>query len=299
MQIVYLDSVFVMNTLMDYWLLLCTARLSGLGLVRWRYWLGAVVGGVYAVAVFLPWTPLWLGGIGGKCFAFIALILVAFWGQRQWVRLGLVFLGLSCAMAGGVLGLGMVSGYAIAQMAGVFYTDISTGALLVAAVVGYGLIRLVFFAAGRKGLDGLLLPVTISHEGCKVEILALYDTGNTLKDCATGRSVLVVEAAAVATLWSKEVGQWLTPSRVANPIPLLSQLQQLGVSPRLIPYQSVGVGSGFLVGIACEEVEIGNERLENLVIALSPNSLGNGYSALWGQKGAGNETTAVEATNKA
>lgn len=292
LQIVYIDSVFVMNTLLDYWLLLCTARLSGLGLVRWRYWLGAVLGGLYAVVVFLPGVPAWSNGIGGKCLALTVILLAAFGGQSHWPRLGLVFLGLSCAMAGGVLGLGIVSGHVISQMAGVFYTDMTAGTLLVAAAVGYGLIRLVFFAAGRNGIEGLLLPVTLRYDGCKVELLALYDTGNGLQDQMTGRGVLVVEAQSVVTLWPKEAAKWLTASRVANPIPLLHQLQSMGIRARLIPYQGVGVGSGFLLGIVCDGAEIGGQAYDHLVIALSPNALGNGYSALWGQKGTGYEKTA-------
>ena len=54
MTVVYIDSVFVLNTLMDYLLCLVTARLAGIPLRRRRYLLAALAGGGYAVAVFLP-----------------------------------------------------------------------------------------------------------------------------------------------------------------------------------------------------------------------------------------------------
>ena len=54
--VVYLDSVFLLNGLMDYLLLLAAARLAGLGLKRRRYLLAAMFGGAYAAAVFLPQT---------------------------------------------------------------------------------------------------------------------------------------------------------------------------------------------------------------------------------------------------
>lgn len=295
MEIVYIDSVFVMNTLMDYWLLLCTARLSGIGLVRWRYWLAAVLGGAYGVAVFL--LPSWGSGVVAKGVVAIVLVLIAFGGHRQWMRLGLVFLGLSCAMAGGVLGLGMVSGHVVSHLEGVLYTDINPGVILVAAAVGYGLIRLVFFAAGRNGVEGMLLPVTLHHQGRSVDLVALYDTGNGLQDGATGRSVLVVSARDVASLWSGTMAPWLTASRVANPMVLLDPLRPLGLSPRLIPYQGVGVGSGFLLGVVCHQATIAGQHYDNLVVALSPNDLGNGYSALWGQKGTDYEQYAEKITN--
>ena len=50
--VIYLDSVFVLNALMDYILLLSCARLTGIRLRRGRYLAAAVFGGIYAVAVF-------------------------------------------------------------------------------------------------------------------------------------------------------------------------------------------------------------------------------------------------------
>ena len=42
---VYVDSVFVLNALMDYLLVLCAARLAGIPLRRRRYLLGGPAGG--------------------------------------------------------------------------------------------------------------------------------------------------------------------------------------------------------------------------------------------------------------
>ena len=54
MTVVYLDSVFLFNALLDYLLFLSTARLAGIPLRRRRYLLSGVLGGLYAAAVFLP-----------------------------------------------------------------------------------------------------------------------------------------------------------------------------------------------------------------------------------------------------
>ena len=49
MTVVYVDSVFVLNALMDYLLVLCAARLAGIPLRRRRYLLAGLLGGAYAV----------------------------------------------------------------------------------------------------------------------------------------------------------------------------------------------------------------------------------------------------------
>ena len=54
MTVVYVDSVFVLNAAADYLLLASTASLAGIPLRRVRYVLAGLLGGGYAVAVFLP-----------------------------------------------------------------------------------------------------------------------------------------------------------------------------------------------------------------------------------------------------
>ena len=57
MTTVYVDSVFVLNALMDYLLLLCTGRLAGVPLRRGRYALAAVLGGAWTFSMVGPWSP--------------------------------------------------------------------------------------------------------------------------------------------------------------------------------------------------------------------------------------------------
>ena len=54
MTVVYLDTLFGLNALVDYLLLVAAARLAGEVLHRPRFLAGAVVGGIYAVGIFLP-----------------------------------------------------------------------------------------------------------------------------------------------------------------------------------------------------------------------------------------------------
>ena len=54
MDVIYIDRLFLINLLIDYLLLLLSARVSGLALRRWRYLLGALLGAAYAVLTLLP-----------------------------------------------------------------------------------------------------------------------------------------------------------------------------------------------------------------------------------------------------
>ena len=92
MTVVYVDSVFCLNTLMDYLLLRCTARLAGVPPRRWRLLLAAALGGGYAVAVFLPGCGF-LSALPVKLAAGAALALTAFGAERRPLRLTLLFSG--------------------------------------------------------------------------------------------------------------------------------------------------------------------------------------------------------------
>ena len=77
MTAVYIDSVFVLNTAIDYILLLSTAYLAGIPLRRRRYFLAALLGGIYATAVFLPGLA-YLSHTPVKVAVGILLLLISF-----------------------------------------------------------------------------------------------------------------------------------------------------------------------------------------------------------------------------
>ena len=51
MTVVYIDSLFLLNLIVDYLLLLATAKLAGEGICRPRLALGAAVGALYALSL--------------------------------------------------------------------------------------------------------------------------------------------------------------------------------------------------------------------------------------------------------
>ena len=54
MDVIYLDSLFGLNLLIDYCLVLASARVCGVVLRRWRYALAALIGALYAALMVLP-----------------------------------------------------------------------------------------------------------------------------------------------------------------------------------------------------------------------------------------------------
>lgn len=280
MTVIYIDSVFVLNALMDYLLLLAAARLAGLPLRRGRYLLGALFGGAYAAAVFLPGLGF-LAAMPVKLAAGVLLGLIAYGGEEKLLRLLLLFFGVSCGMAGCVLGLGLLSGSGVPVVSGVFYTNVDAKVLLIAAASAYAVLSVVFRASARQAAAGLLLPVKVCLFGRAAEFTALWDSGNGLRD-GNGQAVLVVAPGYLDPLFPPEARPLLTPEALRKPEVLLEPLRRLApeLRPRLTPYQSVG-GGGLLLAVRTDWAEINGTRWPGLTAALSPAALGTA-GALWG-----------------
>ena len=294
MTVIYVDSVFFLNGAMDYLLCLVTARLAGIPLRRKRYALAAVLGGAYAVAVFLPGCGF-LACWPAKLAAGVLMALVAFGGEQYLLRLTLLLFALSCGLAGGVLGLSLLTGSTLPRANGIFYTDVNGKVLLAASAAAYLLVTVVFRAAARHGVRGERLAVRLSIGGRSTELTALWDSGNGLRDPTGGQPVLVTAPGSLDAVLPEEVRRLLTPELLRFPADLLEPLRRAApeLRPRLIPYRAVGTSTGLLLAVRTDWVEICGTRHPGVTAALSPTTLGTGYAALWGgdvRKGGDHET---------
>ena len=283
MTVIYLDSVFVLNALMDYLLTLGVGRLAGLRLRRGRYLLAGLLGGAYAAAVFLPGLGF-LGSLPAKLAAGVLLSLTAFGGEEKLLRLTLLFFAVSCAMAGCVLALGLLAGGGVPAVNGVFYTDVDAKVLLIAAAAAYLVLAVVFRASARHGMAGELIRIRVRLAGRETAVTALHDTGNGLRDPATGTPVLVAAPGRLDTVLPEKIRGLLRSGALEHPAEVLEQLVRAApeLRFRLLPYHAVGVRGGLLLVVRSDWVEVAGERYTRAMVALAPEELGDGYGALWG-----------------
>jgi len=246
---VWLDLVMLLNFTVDYLLLLGTNRLAGFppgyGRAAWSAGLGAVYSGACLIPGFY-----FLGNTLWRLVSLTLMACLAFgWSRSAWSRTG-VFLLLSMALGGIALGFGE-----------------GTVPMLILAAAGVWLLCRIGFG-GRIGRE--FLPVRIMANGTAVDMTALRDTGNALRDPITGEPVLVVGANAARILLGLDVTQ------------LRSPVEALGRHPglRLIPYRAVGQSAGMLLGMKTQTIVDGKPGRR--VVAFAPEEIGRGegYDAL-------------------
>lgn len=282
MTVIYIDRVFLLNALADYLLLLTAARLAGVPLRRRRLALSALLGGAYAVAVFLPGCGV-LAHPVCKLMSGLGMALLAYRPQPRRMHLTVLFLLLSAALAGFLLALGLASGAPGQFVRGIYRARISWPLFLIAAVVFYGLVQLLFRQSARHG-GGEIMEVTVTIDGKKQMIRALYDTGNTLCDPVSGEAVLVLEQQTLYGLWPPEVSAVLRQR--LPPEEKMVQLHRMsrGKDFSLLPFRSVGVPAGLLLAFRSDAITVEGTDHRRALLALSegPLSDGGAYHALWG-----------------
>lgn len=138
----------------------------------------------------------------------------------------------------------------------------------------FGAVIMLLWGMGKPG-NGNFATVSILLGGKKMEITALLDTGNTLKDPITGLGVIVVDCEVAREILG------LDRESLLRPVETFQQRQLSGL--RLIPYSSVGQPSGMLLGMRVDRLEINGKKVEKIV-AFAPQRIGQGrgFQALAG-----------------
>ena len=278
MQVLYADVLFALNAIVDYLLLLCSARISGEPLCRRRFAVGAGIGGIYAVALFLPGME-WLYHPICRLSAAVLMVLIAFYQSSRLLRQSVIFFALSFALCGGVFAVTAISEKELYLTAGVYYTPVDFKILLVSAAGCYLVLSLIFQRLYRHS-GGELERVTLFFQGKRADLIALIDTGNTLTDPITGKGVLVVDGQYLEDLFIMTIADYLEP---------LEGVKRLnGIYPgrfRLVPYRAVGVDRGLLLAARLDEMRIGDRVERDVLAAASPTPVSDGgnYQALAGK----------------
>lgn len=280
MTVIYIDVLFLLNLVVDYLLLLASARITGEIISRPRLALGALLGAGYAAVLFLPGLA-WLAHPLCKLCSGVLMVLVSFGRSGRLLRLTLVFFAVSAALGGVILAMQLLGTGGLTLENGVIYTGFDVRLLLVTVILSYTALCTVFERAARHGgKRGDLNTARLVLEGRSVSLTVLTDTGNTLTDPVDNRPVMVAEARAFAGLLPDGIDP-------GDPVGTMERLETEKMKRRfrLIPYRAVGVENGLLLAVRTDRAVIGKQSWPGLLVALSPTPVsdGGGYQALIGE----------------
>lgn len=282
MQVVYIDSLFFLNAMMDYLLLLASARIAGEPLNRLRMAAAALLGGGYAAAVFLPGMEV-LSTLVCKLAAAVLMVLVGLGASRRLLRQIIIFFALAFAFGGGVLAVALLGGRGLHPAKGLLFSGMDMKIVLLTAATCYVVWSVILKGAGRRNVaSGEVVIVEVQVYEKQISFTALQDTGNTLTDPVSGRGVIVLDWEAALPLLGTE--SRLRRQELADPVKAVGTLNTGRWRGRwgLIPYRAVGVECGMLVTLRPDRVLVAGREQGCMRLALSPTpvSPGGGWRGL-------------------
>lgn len=279
MTVIYVDTLFFINLIVNYFLMLGTAKICGIAMPRRRLWLGAALGGVYAVLCALP--PLkFLSHVLINVPVAGAMLLIAFGlkrlaGGRRLLRIALVFFALSMCAAGAVTAIGLLNSSGKLG-------PVNLRVLIIAFGVCYIATTLVFRRAGRE--SGRMSNVRIVNDVRSVTLRALVDTGNSLTDPLSGSKVCVIGLGDALGVIPEELRTQFEAAVLGGSPDALIALNRIpsGIKFRFVPYSAVGIKSGMLLAFRPERIFIDGKQTRDFIVAVSPNEVADNitYSAL-------------------
>lgn len=264
MGIIYIDSLFLINLIADYVLLVAACRVSSLSPRRLRCLLSALFGAVFAVLSVVP--GFWFLSTAPYLFALAAAMgVIAFGGEEGVLRRIAVFIAVSASFEGFITALGPAT--------------LDLRVLLFSFPVFYIILSLIS-AYRAKIHTRRTVEVSIRFLGRSGRFRALVDSGNCLTDALSGSDVLIVRAAALRDVF-RENADILD---IADPVEFISaseRFPELRGRFRLIPYSALG-GGGMLPVFRAEEVIINGKTAASRLCGIAPILHGDGFDAITG-----------------
>lgn len=267
--VIYADVLIIINFIVNYFLLRACAAISGHSFRTWRMIASSLTGGIFSVVIFIDNISVPVS-ILIKSILFVTMILTAFGAKnlKTFIKDCASFALVNFGFAGIMFALcTTIMPNAAIYKNGIVYFDISLITLTVSAIICYLILTVISRFTKSRIPQKSIYEIKIHYNNNTAKGKALYDSGNTLCDCFSGRPVIIAENEFVKELYPDED---------------LTSLRNF----RLIPYSTISNG-GALPAFMADKIEIyiknkWTESEEVYVAVTDKKIVSGGYSVLFG-----------------
>lgn len=257
---IYADSLFLLNTTIDYLLLLAAGKICSLPRRRLRILSGAAFGGLYSVIAAI-W-PKYFALLTVKLLSAAISVFIAFGGMGRFWRSMAAFFGVSAGFGGAVYAALSFSGQ---RAYGGVFIPVNMRVLALSFAICYAAISLFFRHMGKRA-EKTLVELEAELGENRIFVTALEDSGNELCDPLGGEKVIIIEKSAAEELLGMRLAK-----NAADIYIQLSEYENLKGRLRLISFSSLG-GEGMLICFRADRLRISG-REEKYLVGIGPEIL--------------------------
>ena len=260
---IYVDVLVLENVVINYLILLLTAKFAKNKTSHLKLFLASLVGALYVVLLLLFPNMKVYYSTTAKIALSMLIVAIAFSPSKlvPFIKALVTFYVSTFIFAGAAFAFFYFNQTGGFVKNGMVYVWNSKWTSLFFAIITAGIIIRVFWDIVQQRLtkEKLLIPLKIAFENEITDLSALIDTGNSLYDPLTNSPVVVVEFNAIKhilpmeiqSIFDKSIEDDLTSvTRIVSDSSWLSRF-------RLIPFKSLGKENGMLIGFKPDYIEVG------------------------------------------
>ena len=290
---VYLDVVLLENLCMNYIILFATGYIMKIKMKQLRLVASSLLGGIYAVIAYLEILPIY-SNFGMKIILSILMVYLAFNSKsiKNLSKQLVIFYLTSFAFGGCAFALlYFIKPQNILMRNGVYVGTYPIKIALLGGIIGF-IVTYIGFRVVKTKLHkkDMIYEIEIRIEEKTLNLKAMLDTGNLLKDPISGMPVVVVEKQQLYSILPAKLLDNIDKLIGGEGEILLDQIEEKGIFNRfrMIPFSSVGKQNGLMLGFKADQVILKREEekqiQKNVIIGIFNQNLSrnNSYSALIG-----------------
>lgn len=251
-MVVYLDILIFLNAIIDYCLLCLSSLIIGQKIKSIRLIVAALVASLFSLVIFLPnlnpITEIFIALSSALVTTIIAFIRK---NLKLFIKFYFSFLSVSISFNGLITAIWFLAkpGGMILKNS-VLYFNISALEMIFWTIISYIIIKAVLCIIRRSSPMATRCKLTLSNYDKTLELVAMVDTGNSLKDIYTGKQVIIVGKDTAKDLFGD--------------ISL--------IPPILLPYSTVD-GVSMMSAFCCKRTKINNHEIGPSLIAVSDRNI--------------------------
>lgn len=202
---VYVDILIILNTLVNYFILLAVDKVLRIHSKRWHILLGSAVGGLSSLLLFLENLGIVMTLL--KILTAILMTVVTFGIKPVRRLLKSIFLLFAITFLFGGLLFAIYIFFdkdILIYSNGIVYFDIDLTFLIICTVISYAVITVISKITDKKAPKSKEYYVTVENAGKIISCTALMDTGNNLREPFSDYPVIMLDKELFNKLFTED-----------------------------------------------------------------------------------------------
>ena len=207
-MVIYVDELFLENFIMNYIILYITAYFSKIKPKWYRLSLASALGAIYVILTYIVNINIY-NSLVSKVLLSVLIVIIGFDFKRtiDFLKIILIFYLTTFAIGGAGFCIGYFSDAVTITDTGIIYVkEISLKIVIISMLITFIMARVVvMILRNRVSLSAEYFDIVVFWGEKEVQLNAFLDTGNTIHEPFSQRSVVFVEGEAVRNFFPKAI----------------------------------------------------------------------------------------------